>query len=168
MIVALSAVVVSILTVIIGAYSAWVDRGYARAAVWPRLEAGQSFDGSQFTYFVANRGTGPALIRQVRIELDGESVADWSALFNRLGVAEHRYTQSQVSGRTLSPGQSVEALNIQEPTLLAPLADANMAGRLEVNLCYCSIYQQCWMTDGGLRSQPVSECSIALDDQFRQ
>ncbi|MEN8820358.1 MAG: hypothetical protein ABF271_04550 [Abyssibacter sp.] len=168
MIVALSALVVSIATVAIGAYSAWIDRSYARAAVWPRLEAGRGFDGSHFAYFVANRGTGPALIRQVRVALDGEPASDWSALMDRLGLPQRRYMQSQVSGRTLSPGQVVEVLQVEETALLAALVDASSAGRLDVRLCYCSIYDQCWTTDGGLQSEPVERCTLPIDEQFRQ
>lgn len=168
MIVALSALVVSIFTVAIGAYSAWIDRSYARAAVWPRLEAGRGFDGAQFTYVVANRGTGPALIRHVQVALDGEPVADWSGLFDRLGTPQRRYLQSQVSGRTLSPNQTVEALRIDDPRLLTAMVEASAAGRFDVRLCYCSIYEQCWVTDGGLQAQEVASCTVPENQRFIQ
>ena len=69
MIVALSALIIGLVTAFTSIYSAYVDREYARASVWPRLEIFRSFNGnSSFSYGVSNNGTGPALIKYAKIQ----------------------------------------------------------------------------------------------------
>jgi len=61
MIVALSALHISVVTTIIGVYSTMIDRSYARASVWPRVELYRSFTlepgQESFNYGLMNNGT---------------------------------------------------------------------------------------------------------------
>ena len=59
MIVAFSALLISLITAAVSVYSAYVDRSYARASVWPRLELHRSFGSNHFNYGVTNSGNGP-------------------------------------------------------------------------------------------------------------
>ncbi len=65
MIIAVSALIVSLITAFASIYSAFIDRAYARSSVWPRLEIHRSYSDkdSSFSYMVNNKGTGPAVIK---------------------------------------------------------------------------------------------------------
>ena len=167
MIIALSALVVSLFTVFVGAYSAWVDRAYARAAVWPRLEMGQSYAPGRFGYFVSNRGTGPALIKTVRMTVNGQPMRDWSAVLTAMGAGDRHYMQSQISRRTLSAGQDIQAFQTEDEAMIRLLTDAS-SPTTEVTLCYCSIYDQCWSVDQANRPVEVGRCDLPDEEQFVQ
>ncbi|WP_445768576.1 hypothetical protein [Rheinheimera sp.] len=48
MIIAGSALLVSLITAFVSIYSAFIDRAYARASVWPRLEIFRSYNDGYF------------------------------------------------------------------------------------------------------------------------
>lgn len=168
MIVALAAVVLSVFTVLVGAYSATIDRAYARASVWPRLEMGQSYLQDSYGYFVSNRGTGPALIQHVRLAVADQPKADWAAVLDAFGVAEQRsYSQSQIDGRTLSAGQEIQVFQTRDRALMARLV-SDQAPPMTVEICYCSIYQQCWQVDQLHRPTEVDACGLPERERFLQ
>lgn len=168
MVVALAAVILSVFTVLVGAYSAMIDRAYARASVWPRLEMGQSYTQNSYGYFVSNRGTGPALIEHVRLAVDGRPMADWAAVLDAYGAAEQRqYLQSQIDGRTLSAGQDIQVFQTKDKNLIGSLLSAE-APSMAVEICYCSIYQQCWQVDQRNRPIEVDVCKLPASDRFLQ
>ena len=59
----------------VSAYTAYVQRQQVRAAVWPILE----FDSSNapIHFILANKGVGPAIIRHVIVNVDGQPVRNW-------------------------------------------------------------------------------------------
>ena len=168
MIVALAAVILSVFTVLVGAYSAMIDRAYARSSVWPRLEMGQSYTQSSYGYFVSNRGTGPALVEYVRLAVDGQPKADWAGVLDAYAAAEQRqYLQSQIDGRTLSAGQDIQVFQTKDKNLIASLLSAD-APAMAVEICYCSIYQQCWQVDQRNRPTEVDGCVLPESERFLQ
>ena len=73
MIIAISALFISIITAVVSIYSAATDRDYAKASVWPRLEIFRSFSSNKsFEYGVTNNGTGPALIKYAKVKYDSK------------------------------------------------------------------------------------------------
>jgi hypothetical protein len=66
MIIALTALFIGLLTAFISIYSAYTDRAYAKASVWPKIEISRSHNVDSFSYGVANKGTGPALIKYAK------------------------------------------------------------------------------------------------------
>jgi len=102
MIVALSALLIGLVTAFTSIYSAYVDREYAKASVWPRLEVFRSFGGNSFSYGISNSGTGPALIKYVTIKNDSTYIKMWKEI-----EAFKNIRQSHISNRTLSPQNSI-------------------------------------------------------------
>src|SRR5467141_3457814 len=65
------------------------------AAVWPILE----FDSANgpIHFIVANKGVGPAIIKNVIVKVDGEPVRNWrEALEKILGPGEHLGSESDM------------------------------------------------------------------------
>lgn len=89
MLVGLSAAVVSFVGLGIGFYSAYIDRAYARASAWPSVVMGRSMAGEKFNYNASNQGTGPALIRSVRVGVGNEAVQTWHELIEALDIKHH-------------------------------------------------------------------------------
>ena len=69
MLIALTALFIGLITAFISIYSAYIDRAYAKASVWPKVEVFRSKGKDRFSYGVANRGTGPAIIKYVKVSI---------------------------------------------------------------------------------------------------
>ncbi len=106
MIVALSALLIGLVTAFTSIYSAYIDREYARASVWPRLEIFRSYSGNSFSYGVANNGTGPALIKYAKVQDGSKYIKMWKEVPSFKNI-----TQSHISYRTLPQKTSITALS---------------------------------------------------------
>ncbi|WP_448212401.1 hypothetical protein [Colwellia sp. MEBiC06753] len=148
------------MTTVVGIYSAYIDRAYARASVWPRVEIMKSSTLDSFYYSIFNAGTGPALIQQVKVTVDGKVVKSWHDI-EGLPV----FTQSQVSRRILPAQQTIKPL-LYQGDKIADLLKLNDS--LTITLCYCSIYDECWLTDRNNKSVEVEHCAIDEKDRFLQ
>ncbi|HEY4283886.1 MAG TPA: hypothetical protein VGM62_12545, partial [Chthoniobacterales bacterium] len=58
----------------LGGYTAYMQRQQVRAMVWPILEFGSNNGPIKLT--LANKGVGPAMIRNVVVRIDGQPVKD--------------------------------------------------------------------------------------------
>ena len=97
MIVAFSALVVSICAVVLSFNEVRLVRSQTEASVWPHLRTGVNVnftsEGASYVMRVTNSGVGPARIRSFRVLLDGEPVHTWAevkeALTGDPDVAAH-------------------------------------------------------------------------------
>lgn len=160
MIVAFSALLISVITAAIGVYSAYIDRAYARASVWPRVEVFRSFSTHHFEYRVTNSGTGPALIKYAKVEFDGKVIQRWRDIPN-IPV----FTQSQLSSRILPSEDSMKPIEYN-----GELSEnfLDMDASITINICYCSIYDECWISDKNNVPKEVEKCVISEKDTFLQ
>ncbi|GLX83739.1 hypothetical protein [Thalassotalea eurytherma] len=160
MIVALSALLIGLVTTFISIYSAYIDREYARASVWPRLEVFKSSSGNSFSYGVSNNGTGPALIKYAKIRDGSKYIKTWKEIKPFQNIR-----QSHISNRTLSPQNSITPLSYKgEDAKAFVKAD----GSISIELCYCSIYEECWVIDRSNQPTAVEACSIDNNQMFLQ
>ena len=160
MIVALSALIIGLVTAFTSIYSAYVDRQYARAAVWPRLEIFRSFSDDSFSYTVKNSGTGPALIKYAKVRHDGKYVKMWEDI-----KTFQNFRQSHIGLRTLPPQTSVTPLSYKGE---AASEFMNTDQKVSIELCYCSIYDECWLIDKRNEPQPIEECTVSEKESFFQ
>ena len=160
MLVALSALFIGLVTAVISIYSAYIDRAYAKASVWPRIEIYRSYGEQKFSYGVANKGTGPAIFHYAKISYNDTVIKRWSER------KEFRHIeQSHIGNITLPAGQSVLPVNYKgEHTSEILAADPYMY----IELCYCSIYDDCWVVDRNNNPKSVEACSIGESQMFLQ
>jgi len=160
MIVAFSALFISLVTAFIGIYSAFIDRAYARASVWPRLEIFRSYSDSNFSYGVANRGTGPALIQYAKVQYNLNYIEYWSDI-----AKLPNYTQSHLGNRILPPQNTIKPISYKGEESKAFL---DMDKTLQIEVCYCSIYDECWVTNKSNNPQAIKNCTTDESEVFLQ
>lgn len=160
MIVALSALFIGLVTAFTSIYSAYVDREYARASVWPRLEISRSFNTNLFNYQVSNNGTGPALIKYAKIQYKSKNIKVWKEIesFNNI-------RQSHIGNRTLSAQNSITPV-LYKGKGAKELVKADDS--ISIELCYCSIYDECWVIERNNRPTPIEACFIDPKEMFLQ
>ncbi|OIQ46527.1 MAG: hypothetical protein BM565_11215 [Gammaproteobacteria bacterium MedPE] len=152
MIVALSALVVSLVTTVVSIYSATTDRAYAKASVWPRIEIYPNYSGGSqvFSFSVKNNGTGPAIVKHALISYADKPIKVWRDIPELPDVR-----QSHISTRILSPQQQVEPIRI---TGMKRSQFIKLEKEIKITLCYCSIYEECWLTDRSNNPVKVKQC----------
>jgi|UPI00068EADCF hypothetical protein len=166
MIMAVSALLVSLVTAVATIHSAYTSRAYARASLWPNLGAGVSFNDTGFRFLLMNRGTGPAMIQSMRVEYDGKPMHNWQQLLNQFDPKfRGSWGSSFVSRVTLPTNQMLDALTVSDKKLARQMYDAS--DKLKVEICYCSVYDECWITsDIEQQNQPVTQCPDRTEWNF--
>lgn len=177
MIVAIAAVVVGVCALGVSLFQASIMREQQRemrvqrlAEVWPHVEFGSSYDGEQYRLLALNTGIGPARIKSVRMLLDDEPFRDWGDALSELGgTTAFNYQHSQLNGRVLPAGDVLEALVVTEERFVDSLAAAT--DRITSEICYCSVYDECWLFRHPFASGPEyapAESCLVPDDAFGQ
>ena len=165
MLVGLSAVLVSLVALVVGVYSAYVDREFARASVWPSLLLAQSYNSERFSYLLLNQGTGPAIIKYARLESNGKVFKVWADWLEDEGFANAPFSQSHIGGGVVRAGQQVVAFSTEDMGLKAHLSEG---AQNSLKVCYCSVFDDCWVVDGFDAQTEVDACSISDDERFTQ
>lgn len=166
MIMAVSALLVSLVTAAATIHSAYTSRSYARASLWPSLGAGVSFNETGFRVLLMNRGTGPAIIQSMRVQYNGKPLQSWQQLLDQFDVKFHGNWGSSFASRvTLPANQMLEALSVKDKTLARQMYDAS--DKLKIEVCYCSVYDECWITSDVLQqNQSVAQCPARTEWSF--
>jgi hypothetical protein len=158
-----------------------MQRQQVRAAVWPILEFSSS-NAPDINFTLANKGVGPAIIRNVIVKVDGEPVKNWKeALEKILGPGEHLGSESDMNGHVFAAGESM--------TVFIPHDDENNPlkfdksnplwvkmnkdrGRVTTEICYCSTLGECWTLQGSaLKAGTTTEtrrCPTPSATSFQQ
>jgi hypothetical protein len=152
------ATLIGCVAVCVAGYTAYMQRQQVRAAVWPILEF-ESSNGPDIHFTLANKGVGPAIIRNVVVMVDGQPVKNWYEVFDKLlGPGEHRGSESDMRGHVFSAGESMTvftphdangnpiAFDKSNPVWVEMNKDR---ARITVEICYCSTLGECWTLRGG-------------------
>jgi len=182
MVTAVAAVVVAIVQTQVMHDEAMMEREHARLSVLPSIEVythNHTAEGEgKFRIGLVNQGIGPAVIEGFTISLDKKPIHSWSAFV-------HEGTEGAVS--IAGPDRNVGTVIQTEidPGLFLPVGERlaplqleggeevgtllrSLGERLDIKVCYCSLYKECWVS--GLqeaRPEPVNSCSAYKDRFFR-
>ena len=153
MIIALSALLISVVTTITSIYSAYVDRAYAKASVWPRLEISRTYFDDTFGYVLSNSGNGPALVKYAIVEFSGNHIETWDEIPFTEDV--NSISQSHMSSRVIPAHETFKPLLLKTANLQLHLKNDR---KTKITLCYCSIYDECWLINRKNQPQEVPNC----------
>ena len=163
--------VAAIAAVMVSLYQARLAREQLRASAWPYISQSNSFaNGTPFRRFVGNDGIGPARVQSFRVIVDGHPVPTWNAAVRALtGEGDPDLIYSSVGrGTVLVPGASRTVLTLQPSPRTLRFAIAQQT-RLRTQVCYCSVYDECWNADSELPEPAhVNSCSADTTAEFKQ
>jgi len=148
---------IALLAVSVAGYTAYMQRQQVRAAVWPILEFDSANGPIRFT--LANKGVGPAIIRNVIVKVDDQPVRNWNEVLEKLlGPGKHSGEEADMSGHVFAADESVNVFTPHGPdgNPLAfdksnPLWVKLNTGRnrVTVEICYSSTLGECWTLRAG-------------------
>ncbi|MEL6487006.1 MAG: hypothetical protein AAFQ13_07675 [Pseudomonadota bacterium] len=138
------------------------------AAVWPYVSFGSSnYDTNgepRIALALGNDGAGPARIAGLQLTYNGKAEPNLRALLAaccaqdpaRLGYGEQR-----INGEVLRPGETV-AFATLSPLQSGPevwSAFERERFRVKTEVCYCSVFDECWVRDmSQSQAERVDEC----------
>jgi len=171
MLIGLSALVVSLVAVGVGVYSAVTDRTYAKASVWPRLIITTNVTTSDTSLSdigvkISNKGTGPAIIQSIKVWSQGNEISQWQDIItpHRKLLGSISLTTADISKGVISADQTFVLFNLRSESqdIIKQYKEKIFPTKLEV--CYCSIYDECWKVVSDDKPTPVQMCKATASN----
>lgn len=187
--VALSALLISAVSIYVAYSSNQSMERIARASSWPFIElgSGNAADSGapELSFGVANVGTGPAQLYKFDIEVDDKPLPPGTHLLTRLLQAccndEFVAATTRAGGQVAAMGSEMsspmderfiapttEVLALRWPqteenaALWAALDHARQSGRITMSACYCSVFNDCWISrTSTFPPAPIPSCESA-------
>jgi hypothetical protein len=150
-IVSSAAILISIMTLVIYIYQAKIMRDQQHAAVWPYIEWDMTISHQDgFFISVINKGVGPAVIRSTSLRVDGTVVAGPDEYLEKLIGSVDSLSRSlvDIDNRVIAPGEELRLFHVYDGGLAAKLQTINVYSRTQFEICFCSIYEDCWISKG--------------------
>lgn len=175
MLVGVSAVFIGVLALGVSLYETSLMRWEQRAAVLPLLELGRSYFSSsdeaageekwRLSLHAQNVGIGPARIQDFTVKVDGTPHRTWGEAFQALlgRDIDISYGQSTINGRTIPPDRQVTMFELRDTELTAEIID--VFDRIEFSACFCSIFEECWITSHATfgTAESIPSCTQSED-----
>jgi hypothetical protein len=172
---------VGLLALIVSGYTAYIQRKQVAAQVWPRLEVMRY--PARRGFVATSRGVGPVRMRAVKVTADGRPVRSWEELLRAIDLVGP-YSQGQISGRVLSPGEDLTVISFPEgdeglrrfEQFGHDVYNADAPHHVGILICYCSVLDDCWLAGSGKANTGVAfeddvqvdRCRIAPQERFRE
>lgn len=161
----ISALITAVVAVWIAVVEQQSNREYQRLSVEPYLELANS-NRNTYERLLTNSGLGPARIQSVDVSIDGVAIRDWSQAIKVLtNVGATSINISDLwQGRQIKAGEQVVLLQLSEKP--AALEFHRNVGKLNMKVCYCSIYKDCWIKQSGEVPKAVEQCPADWGSSF--
>lgn len=163
---------VGLLALLVSGYTAYIQRQQVRAQVWPHLSIAYQDQAQKLTVF--NKGVGPAIVRGVKVTVDGKPQPDWEHALAAMALphADSDYGHSTLATAVLGPGDALAVLVFDEKAKYRHFRTAMSAHGL-VDICYCSTLGDCWLLEDHRAPvkpavRPVGQCPrLTPEEAFR-
>lgn len=159
------AIIISISALGVSVLEVSALRGQQKASVWPYVEVSRIYSNEGFEVTLTNKGVGPALLKDVKLSHQGQPITFTEQLDELILQSVGReqafsfetYMSKQVSNDVLTPAESIILFGV--PWTEATRRFVDIAGEnIEVDGCYCSIYDECWKMTIEATPRSIVQC----------
>jgi len=149
LILALAAVAISAIAAAAAAYQTFVINKQFSATVWPYLALDSTYDVNRLAFAIENDGLGPAIIRSAALRIDDRTVGKWTDAIKKLPFRHGSHVGGSLvsisNGEVIRAGETKTVLDLHGPMPASGvLYSAERDHHLSIDLCYCSLLEQCW------------------------
>lgn len=138
-----------------------------------RFSTGNILENNNAVHFdVRNGGTGPAIMEWMRVKWNGQPTNGPGDLLERCCRKGPQQTVSVyrniASGMTIPAGQWETIFQIRAAgadSEMYRLLDTEARFKIEAESCYCSVLDQCWITDFKFPPRKLKTCEPIPDNQ---
>lgn len=162
LIMALLAVIIGLCTMFVYIYQASIMSKQMHMTAWPYLETNFSSTNSSFTVNVLNKGIGPAIIKKAYIIVDDVPYEDTkpnvdSISYRITGLKNILNGYTNLQGRVMAANDVVQFIEVTDSTKLNIFLMAMRKHKVRIEICYCSVFNECWKATGG-NVEPCKSC----------
>jgi len=160
--IAVAALLMSMMALFVSIYEARILKAQhkimvsqERTSVWPYVDGNLTYqyaDKVLIDYVLENKGIGPSRIGQMDLWVNGQPISDYATLRELVNAYFPDSILVDLSlvdmeNQILSPSEQVQTLSLQFERFKG---DVELVRNFSVNyeVCYCSIYDECWFFDG--------------------
>jgi len=160
MIVAWSAMFISLLALLATMYEANLERENQLLSIWPRLVVQAHIsDRRGYKIEVSNKGLGPAIVKTAKITIDGNPQDSWKDVFNELKLTgSFSIITNPLNSTIISQNETVEVVKIDDAQ--AGYKASKGSQRVDLEVCYCSVYDDCWLVSKNNQYKSVNQCMV--------
>jgi len=139
---AIIAALIGVLALLVSGYTAYVQRQQVRAQVWPYLMTANYDNESAIK--LLNKGVGPAIVKSMRVWVDGKPQHGWRQVTTALGLERVPLRTSTITDNVISGGEVVPMLVFGDADVYHRFRNES-ASRSGMEICYCSTLDDCWL-----------------------
>jgi hypothetical protein len=142
------------------------ERKYRKLALPPKLAVSYLLNDRGSGLVLSNTGAGPAVVYWATVTVDGKVVPTWSNMSTALGFKTMPGFSSIIPADMVMP-KSQQQIFWVEGDALNNAWHANDP-RVEIETCYCTIFEECWVTALSKPDpQPINSCLEKPDGYLR-
>jgi len=158
MIVAWSAMFISLLALLATMYEANLERENQLLSIWPRLVVQAHIsDKRGYSIEVSNKGLGPAIVKTAKITLDSKVQDSWKDVFDELKLAgSFSLITNPLSSAVISQNETIYVVKVDGAQ--AGYKASKGSPRIGLEVCYCSVYDDCWVVSKNRQYKSVKQC----------
>lgn len=137
-------ILVGLCALILTVYGGCQDRRFKRLSVRPELDLTFLMEKDWNGWVMRNSGLGPARVRWFTVSLDEQPKKDWVEVKSSLPLPRGEFTYTDPYPDTIvRQGDRVELFGFKGD-YPARTQLMQVAPRLKMSICYCSLYEECW------------------------
>ena len=132
----------------------------------PYLQIDGSNAGGRVMLYTTNEGVGPAKIVTAEMSVDGHPVQSLHELIDACCIRGDysAISTSTLQGRMVRPGDTVPFVDFSiragDRDQALALDRGRQSNRIVTRLCYCSVFNDCWIADSrDPTPDPVNQCA---------
>jgi hypothetical protein len=153
------AILVATIAAFAAIYEARINREHQAISVWPylqmwpgiALDEPASKDYQAFSFHLANKGVGPAIIEDLKLTYKGNQHHGWQSLLVAVARESDMHGSLHLNEAGIESGEVIEAGEIRRliesnnQQLAHAMSKAIYADKsISYAVCYCSLYEECW------------------------
>lgn len=172
----ISAIVVGVAALYVSWDQGRVMREEVRASVWPAVQTEGYVDRRSDMLAIGlklnNAGVGPARIERITVRNEDEVVTGIDDLVERMPAGAERAVQF-TTGRIMASGETLLPFELRYPvdselsSVDAVDLMQNLSQDWSIEVCYCSVLDQCWVGgDRFIGQREVERCDAVPGSAF--
>ena len=142
------------------------ERKYRKLALPPQVVVSYLVNDRGSGFVMTNAGKGPAVLYWTTVTVDGKALPTWTDVSTALSSKTMLKFSSIIPADMLIPESQQQIFWVDDDTL-----DKDWQGkdsRVEIETCYCSIFEECWVTTRLKPDpQPINSCLEKPDGYLR-
>ncbi|WP_395377424.1 hypothetical protein [Marinicella sp. W31] len=169
LLVAASAVVISLCALIISIQEVRIMRSQQKAAMFPYLSISKSYNSEGFGMLIYNNGNGLAKIESYQISYQGKTIHDWVDGLNTLAPEAKNInynivkTSGDIHNEMIVPGAEINLIFMDWTAETRQLE--KKFHDIQVRVCYSSLLDESWIITEQERQQ-VESCQFEPGKEF--